>query len=340
MSIQTKITRKKAQSAIEFVILVGTVTFFFITFLFAIQLNISERTKENKNLALQELALSVQDEINLAMESTDGYYREFEIPEKVINTDYDISASGGFVYLRTIDGKYGISFPVTNVTGEVKKGTNVIRKEGGIICLNATLNQCSASLSPPATILTLAYFYQNEQEMLDEMEELGADVYCQGCKPKGIDEFFNNLTNYDIVLVEDPNFNQGQLDEIEDYVLNGGRVFFSENIAGGNNAFGIEHSDGGGKNPATVANSDAYLILVIGADYSLKDKSYVKEENLSEDVSNFIAIAHYANKEKIAIAKWNYGEGLVYFLADFEVVSGNNFQTEVKNAIEAIMNEG
>ncbi|MCH7568389.1 MAG: hypothetical protein IIA87_03125 [Nanoarchaeota archaeon] len=129
-------TIRKAQSAIEFVILVGAVFFFFIIFLFAIQSNISDKIRENLNLAVQEIALTVQDEINLASESSDGYYRKFNIPEKVINLDYEINVTEGLVYVRTSNGKYAIVLPVADVSGEIQKGDNVIRKESGAVSLN------------------------------------------------------------------------------------------------------------------------------------------------------------------------------------------------------------
>jgi len=128
---------KKAQSAIEFIILVGAVFFFFIIFLLAVQLNIADKAKENRGLAIQEIALAVQDEINLAVDSSDGYNRVFEIPEKVINLDYEINITAGTVFARTLDGKHAISFPVAEVTGDTLKGTNVIRKEDGVVYLNS-----------------------------------------------------------------------------------------------------------------------------------------------------------------------------------------------------------
>ena len=128
---------KKAQSAIEFVILVGAMLFFFLAFLFAIQGNIADKVKENKNLVTKEIALTVQNEINLASESSDGYYREFEIPNNILGTDYDITVTEGLVYVRTIDGKHAIALPVPEVIGDVSQGTNVIRKEEGAVYLNS-----------------------------------------------------------------------------------------------------------------------------------------------------------------------------------------------------------
>lgn len=127
---------KNAQSAIEFVILVGFILFAFTAFFLTIQGNISDELRERKNLAIKEVALSVQGEINLALEASEGYYREFKIPERIVNQDYEINITDERVYVRTKDGKNAISLPVFNVTGDVQKGTNSIKKESGEIKLN------------------------------------------------------------------------------------------------------------------------------------------------------------------------------------------------------------
>jgi len=329
--------KQRGQSAIEFVILVGAVLFFFIAFLFAVNQNIADKTRENINLVLKEIALTVLDEINLAADSSEGYYREFEIPEKVINLDYDVNVTEGTIYARTVDGKYAISFPVTNVSGDLQKGLNVVRKEEGIICINLTFDECLVFTSPPP--LSLAYFYQNENEMLDEMQELVADIYCQGCTPNGLTEFLDNLNNYGIVLLEDPNLNPAQIDQLESYVLSGGILLFSQNIGGGDDAFGLAQQAEEGENNITVINLDSYLVLSIGANYPLKQRPYVEAPlGFSPSVTNYVELAEYNGGEG-AIARWNYGSGIVYFFGDFEVISGENFQEEAKDAIEAIMND-
>ena len=128
--------KKKAQSTAEFLILIGGVVFFFLVFLLAVQVNITDKTRENKNLVLQDIARSVQDEINLATDSSDGYYRNFTVPDKLINSDYQINVQEDFVYVRTTDNKYAIALPVANVTGDVQKGSNIIRKKNGKVFLN------------------------------------------------------------------------------------------------------------------------------------------------------------------------------------------------------------
>ena len=129
---------KKAQSAVEFVILISVVLFFFIGLLIVIQYSISDKTYENRNVAFRETALSVQNEINLAYESTDGYYREFYVPEKVLGADYDITVQEGVIFVQSASGRHALSLPVPeDIEGTgIQKGDNVIRKQDGVVYLN------------------------------------------------------------------------------------------------------------------------------------------------------------------------------------------------------------
>ena len=97
----------------------------------------SDKLKQKQNLMLKETALAVQDEINLALDSSDGYYREFNVPEKIGNQDYDISLVDDMVYLKTKDEKLAMSMPIAKVTGQVVKGANIIKKENGEIKINS-----------------------------------------------------------------------------------------------------------------------------------------------------------------------------------------------------------
>lgn len=131
------IADKKAQSAIEFFILIFGALFIFLGLLYVVQVNIGEDVKERIDSEIKEVALTVQDEINLAFSSSNGYYREFNIPEKISNKEYEINITSGSVYLRTLDEKFAISLPVLNMTGDIIKGTNKIRKENERVYLNS-----------------------------------------------------------------------------------------------------------------------------------------------------------------------------------------------------------
>lgn len=131
-----KIKNSRSQTATEFVAMVSFLLFFFAVFFLAIQGNMSTKMRENKDLAIKEIALTAQDELNLALESTDGYYREFKIPQTLNGQEYDINITEGLVYVRTVDNKYAIALPVANVTGDIRKDVNIIKKENGEILLN------------------------------------------------------------------------------------------------------------------------------------------------------------------------------------------------------------
>jgi len=126
--------RNKSQGGIEFLIVSGAVMFFFVIFFVAVQKNTEEKNKEKELLIVKNLALSVQDEISLASESTSGYERKFNIPEKISNQDYYISLVEGSIYIKT--GRNALSLQVNEVTGQIRKKENIIKNENGKVYLN------------------------------------------------------------------------------------------------------------------------------------------------------------------------------------------------------------
>jgi hypothetical protein len=127
---------KKAQTAIELIIVTGFLIFFFIIFIGAVQGKIQEKSDEKKTIIIKDAVKTVQEEIDLAIQSTDGYERQFRLPEKIINNDYEINLFDGIVYLNTTDGKHAITANIKNITGTISKGTNTITKQNGIVYLN------------------------------------------------------------------------------------------------------------------------------------------------------------------------------------------------------------
>lgn len=129
---------KRSQTAIEFVILVGFVLFFFTVFFLVIQGDISDKIREKTDLAVKEIVLTVQDEFNLALESTDGYFREFKLPGTANGKAYDIRINDNMVYVITQDNKNSIALPVAKVTivNQIQKGKNTLKKENGEVILN------------------------------------------------------------------------------------------------------------------------------------------------------------------------------------------------------------
>lgn len=134
---------KKGQGAVEFLILTGAIVFLFTLFFISLNENLRDKMVEKKNIEIKEIATSVRDEINLALKSSDGYSRQFKVPYDIDGEDYDINITGEMVYVKTSDNKYAIAIPVPSVTGDVKKGDNLILKRNGAIKINTNFQIAS-----------------------------------------------------------------------------------------------------------------------------------------------------------------------------------------------------
>jgi len=127
---------KKAQTGIEFFILLIAVAIIFSILLGVIQVTLLDKTNERNEIVFRENALTIQNEINLAASASDGYKREFYIPQKIIGKDYEISIIDDFIYMKTLDEKYALALEIPKTNGTFIKGDNIIRKEYGEILLN------------------------------------------------------------------------------------------------------------------------------------------------------------------------------------------------------------
>lgn len=128
--------QSRAQVAIELMITIGAVLFFTTLFLLALQQSHQEKIYQKQNIQLKEIALTVQNEINLAVESTDGYSRQFEIPERSGLSEYEITIDEGIVYVKTTNDKHALTLPIPKIIGNINKTKNKIEKISGVIYLN------------------------------------------------------------------------------------------------------------------------------------------------------------------------------------------------------------
>ncbi len=126
--------KRRAQGALEFMILIAALLFFFVVIFVIIQENISKKNVEKEKMLLQNVALGVRDEINLAAESSEGYFREFATPSSIFGREYEIEITNSLIY-ASMNG-IGFSYRIYTVNGEIEKGENNISKENGQVYLN------------------------------------------------------------------------------------------------------------------------------------------------------------------------------------------------------------
>ncbi|MFH0808399.1 MAG: hypothetical protein V1888_02175 [archaeon] len=133
---QTTSWQSRGQVAIEFIIVLGAVLFFTSLFLLTIQKVQEEKIYSNQNIQLKEIALTVQNEINLALASSDGYTRQFQLPETSGMLEYEITIDNGIVYAKTTNDKHAMTLPVQEVIGNINITENTIQKLNGQVYLN------------------------------------------------------------------------------------------------------------------------------------------------------------------------------------------------------------
>lgn len=136
MKLSSKHQKRRAQVAIEFLIIVSALVFFVSILLLTIQNKQENESYNRQNIQLKEIALTIQNEINLALKSSDGYSRNFEIPPTSGNQEYEVTILPGIVYINTTDTRHALSLPVPAVIGNINKTKNKIEKINGKIYLN------------------------------------------------------------------------------------------------------------------------------------------------------------------------------------------------------------
>jgi len=124
----------KAQIIMEFIALIGVLLFMFILFLGVTGYHTKELNQERLELTAEDMIFLVQRELELAVNSFDGYHRQFYLPAKLDNFDYDILMFDNEVVLTVNNQDFFL--PTINVTGNLSKGTNIIEKRGSVIYLN------------------------------------------------------------------------------------------------------------------------------------------------------------------------------------------------------------
>ena len=124
----------KCQGAMEFLILAGFLLFMFIMIFGVISSNTSDISRKRDILRGEDLVTKVQKEVNLAAKVVDGYYREFQLPQKIGSKNYTIRIVENEVIASTDKNDFWRVIP--NMTGNITKGTNRINKTNGKIYLN------------------------------------------------------------------------------------------------------------------------------------------------------------------------------------------------------------
>ena len=124
---------KLSQLSMNFIILLGIllVTFFVFSLIYVEQMN--KLSKKQEYMLIEDMANSLRKELLIAVDTTDGYHREFYIKSTLDGINYGLAINGTFLYLNT--SREDILLKIPDVIGTFKDGLNRIEKKNGQIYL-------------------------------------------------------------------------------------------------------------------------------------------------------------------------------------------------------------
>lgn len=195
-----------------------------------------------------------------------------------------------------------------------------------------------------------AYYYQDPADsfLKDFMSQtFRADIYFGDNNGDiyGLYGFISNLSKYSFVMMEHPLMSGDDFSankpKIENYSSNGGLLMISGELAAPsiNNMAGVNFKKKSGQSTsqktAIINSTDPYLQFTVGQSMVFSQYYYVQNTS----ASNFNLIAAFNQSGDNAIARWQFGNGTLYFFSDFDVSDFNeNFVGAIQDAATSLIN--
>lgn len=200
-----------------------------------------------------------------------------------------------------------------------------------------------------------AYYYSDEDDdfLLEFMRDtFKADIYFEDGEENldDMEALISNLSKYSLLVIEHPAFSTGPFeskykDPLNNYSSRGGFTMLSGQLVSGQKKelFGVEFSKEKGSSisdrNSTVNITDSYLALTVGENIVFRQAYDVQNDTSSSiPALELTTIASFNKDNTNAIAKWQYGNGTVYFFSDFDVSAFNgNFVDVVEEAVSSFI---
>jgi hypothetical protein len=134
------LTLRKAEISIEFIVFIGILLVFSVFFIGIIGANTRDINESTLFTDAQKISDNIANEINTATRMI-GYYREFYLPEKLVNgQNYSVEINTNFrlVIVKWNNKNVMSNIETEKVTGNVEPGkNNRIKNEGGLIIIES-----------------------------------------------------------------------------------------------------------------------------------------------------------------------------------------------------------
>jgi len=129
----------KAQSSLEFMVMVGIFMVVFLVFFAAFGDRFLDFQRQRDAEVAEDILFMVESEILITAGAHDGYSRGFQLPPKIAGHGYNITYNNSEVYIDYFDQEYVRSITVNMSSASILLGpgnTNYICKFGSVVFLN------------------------------------------------------------------------------------------------------------------------------------------------------------------------------------------------------------
>ena len=128
---------KISQSAVEFIALASFMILVTLTLLAIISSSVIDAKEEGNRKTAVDIAEFVYKEIDTARPLSDGYIRTFSIPQTINGINYTVNITDNReLIVNYLDNEH-VKFLPANISGNISKGMNEVRKINGIIYLRS-----------------------------------------------------------------------------------------------------------------------------------------------------------------------------------------------------------
>ena len=126
-----------SQAAIEFMLVLAVLIIVIIVALFFSWNKINEIRDLKIETEAGGVLANIKDAIEIAYIEGDGFAIMLSVPEKINSMDYSVKLEDGLIILNISQRIYMKSVAVKNITGNIKRGLNVIKNVNGSIVINS-----------------------------------------------------------------------------------------------------------------------------------------------------------------------------------------------------------
>ena len=126
-----------SQAAIEFMLVLAVLIIVIIVALFFSWNKINEIRDLKIETEVSGVLANIKDAIEIAYIEGDGFAIMLSVPEKINSMDYSVKLEDGLIILNISQRIYMKSVAVKNITGNIKRGLNVIKNVNGSIVINS-----------------------------------------------------------------------------------------------------------------------------------------------------------------------------------------------------------